>query len=146
MMIYIILSWMAVMLWMALIFKLSSQVAEKSSELSKSIANIVLKTLNKVSHKENIDVGRLNHVVRKNAHFFVYLVLGVLVINALSIGGVYGLRGVIIAVSICVLYAVSDEVHQLFVPGRCGQIKDVIIDSAGASVGIWVYLIISKLW
>ena len=34
------------------------------------------------------------------------------------------------------LYAISDEVHQLFVPGRGGQVKDIVIDSAGAIVGI----------
>jgi len=39
-----------------------------------------------------------------------------------------------------------DEVHQLFVPGRAGQVKDVILDSAGAGVGIGVYLLICKLF
>jgi VanZ family protein len=35
-----------------------------------------------------------------------------------------------------VLYAVSDEIHQLFVPGRAGQIRDVLIDACGVFVGI----------
>jgi VanZ family protein len=39
----------------------------------------------------------------------------------------------------CVLYAVSDEVHQLFVPGRGAQVTDVLIDNAGAFVGIGIY-------
>ena len=40
----------------------------------------------------------------------------------------------------CSLYAISDEVHQLFVPGRGAQVKDVFIDIAGAAVGIFLSL------
>lgn len=83
-------------------------------------------------------------MVRKNAHFFVYLVLGVFVINALRRSGVRGYRCVVYALLICILYAASDELHQVFVPGRGAQVKDVIIDSAGACVGILVCLIISS--
>ncbi len=39
-----------------------------------------------------------------------------------------------------ILYAVSDEVHQLFVPGRGGQLTDVIIDTAGAGAGLGIYM------
>ena len=40
---------------------------------------------------------------------------------------------------VCVLYAISDELHQLFVSGRGAQVKDVLIDSAGATVGVCLY-------
>ena len=43
------------------------------------------------------------------------------------------------------LYGVSDEVHQLFVPGRGAMVKDVLIDSAGAIVGVGLYLVISRI-
>ena len=46
---------------------------------------------------------------------------------------------------VCVLYAISDEVHQLFVSGRGAQVKDVLIDSAGAIVGVGLYLVISRI-
>jgi len=36
----------------------------------------------------------------------------------------------------------SDEFHQFFVPGRAGQLKDVLIDSTGATVGIGIYLLV----
>ena len=93
----------------------------------------------------DFDIEGFNHIVRKNAHFFAYLMLGILVIYALRKSGVYGYRSVVIALGVCVLYAVSDEVHQLFVPGRGGQVQDVIIDSAGVSVGIGLYWVISRL-
>jgi VanZ family protein len=40
--------------------------------------------------------------------------------------------------SLVVLYAVSDEIHQLFTPGRSGEIRDVLIDSVAGMVGIWL--------
>ncbi|MGV8147186.1 MAG: VanZ family protein [Alkaliphilus sp.] len=41
---------------------------------------------------------------------------------------------------VCVLYAISDETHQIFVPGRSAQVSDILIDSVGAAVGILIYL------
>ncbi len=140
-----ILSWIAVLLWMALIFNLSSQVAEQSNQLSTGITKVVVKTVKKVVPNTNFDIESFNHIIRKSAHFFAYLVLGMLVINALKRSGEIDTRSVLIALGICILYAVSDEVHQLFIQGRGPGVKDVFIDSAGASVGIWVSVIISRL-
>ncbi|KJS10357.1 MAG: VanZ family protein [Peptococcaceae bacterium BRH_c8a] len=139
------ISWAAVFLWMALIFNLSAQVAEQSNQLSTGITEVIVKTLAQFAPGADFDIEGFNHIVRKNAHFFAYLMLGILVIYALRKSGVYGYRSVVIALGVCVLYAVSDEVHQLFVPGRGGQVQDVIIDSAGVSVGIGLYWVISRL-
>lgn len=49
---------------------------------------------------------------------------------------VSGFKAFTLALGICILYAISDEFHQLFVPGRGGQIRDVLIDSTGAIVGV----------
>lgn len=139
-----ILLWMSVIIWMGLIFKLSSQPAVQSGKLSGKVTNINIEAIEKVKPNTKFNIAEFNHMVRKNAHFFIYLVLGVLVINVLRINGVRGYRCVIFALFICILYASSDEVHQIFVPGRSAQVKDVFIDGAGAGVGILVYLIISK--
>ena len=142
---YKYLSWTAVILWMTLIFNLSSQIVEQSNQLSTGITEIIVKTVKRIVPQADLDIYKLNHIVRKSTHFFVYLVLGLLVINALRRSGVYGFRSIILGLLICVLYAISDEVYQLFVPGRGGQVKDIIIDSAGATVGIGVYLLISSV-
>jgi len=134
--IIILLSWIAVILWMLLIFNLSSQTADHSDKLSKGIVAVVVEMIEKVAHGFDIDTSGFNHIIRKLAHFFAYLVLGVLVMNALSQSGVSGMRACVFALGICTLYAVSDEVHQLFVPGRSGQAMDVLIDSAGAVAGM----------
>ncbi|WP_245575523.1 VanZ family protein [Alkalicoccus chagannorensis] len=50
------------------------------------------------------------------------------------------------ALIICVVYAASDEYHQTFIPGRSGEVSDVVIDGIGAFVGISFYLLIRKRW
>lgn len=131
--------WLLVILWTALIFYLSHQPATKSNGLSKGATEIIVETVEKVAPKIDINKRSFNHIIRKNAHFLAYLILGILVANGLRSKGVIGYKAIGFALLICVLYAISDEIHQLFVPGRGGQIRDVIIDSAGAIVGILVY-------
>jgi VanZ family protein len=46
---------------------------------------------------------------------------------------------------ICILYAILDEVHQIFIPGRSGEIRDVFIDSSGSGTGILAYLAVSRI-
>ena len=54
-----------------------------------------------------------------------------------------GYRGLFAAVFSCI-YASSDEIHQLFVPGRAGQVRDVLIDTSGAVAGILLAILIRK--
>ena len=49
-----------------------------------------------------------------------------------------------IAAIFAVLYAASDEFHQLFVPGRAGSIRDVIIDGTGAVLGVCIFVGVKK--
>ena len=42
----------------------------------------------------------------------------------------------IISALFCLVYAISDEIHKLFVPGRSGEIRDVLIDFTGVLIGI----------
>lgn len=140
-----VISWLLVILWMGLIFYLSHQQAAQSSHLSTGITERIIAIIDRVTIGIEIDLAELNHIVRKNAHFFAYLILGILVINALKSNGIKGYKSFFIALLICIVYAISDEVHQLFVPGRAGQVKDVMIDSAGAIVGVSGYLALEKL-
>ncbi|AIF44544.1 VanZ family protein [Virgibacillus sp. SK37] len=140
---YKYISWISVILWAVLIFYLSHQPAEESRELSGGVTEVVAQTVEKVGPNVEFDIRDFHREVRKNAHFFIYLILGFLVVNALRASNVLGYRSVILALLICVLYAIVDEVHQLFIPGRSGEVRDVLIDTAGASVGIGVYLLIN---
>lgn len=141
----LVLAYAVVIFWMVLIFKLSSQPAVQSGKLSGAVSAINIKAVEKVTPNVKFNIKEFNHMVRKNAHFFVYLFLGVFMITVLRGSGVHGLKCIVFALLICILYAASDEIHQVFVPGRGAQVQDVIIDSAGASVGILLYLLFGKL-
>lgn len=142
-----VFSWVLVFFWMVLIFNLSSQAAEQSNELSKGIAEVIVEVVEKVAPEKTVrmDVKKLNHLIRKKSHFFVFLVLGTLFMDVVKRNKIYGTKGIIIALLFCSFYAISDEVHQMFVPGRGAQIQDVFIDIAGAAAGILGYLSIGKL-
>jgi predicted MPP superfamily phosphohydrolase/VanZ family protein len=134
-----ILSWIATAAWMAFIFFMSHQTANESNELSVGLSEKIITVLKSLYPSIQEDGFPLNHYVRKSAHFFTYMVLGILTCNALLIGKRNEKKAYIQGLIICVLYAVSDEIHQLFVPGRGGQVKDVLLDSAGSLTSLFVY-------
>lgn len=134
-----------VLVWMILIFTLSSQPAHQSNHLSRGVTEFIVEIVEKVTSKDGIDISRLNHMARKNAHFFTYLILGILVMNTMRRSGMSGYKVLALSIGICVLFAGSDEVHQLFVLGRGAQIKDVLIDSAGAIVGVILYSLMAGM-
>jgi len=139
------LSWAFVILWMALIFYLSHQPATESSELSTGMSEMILSAVNNIIPTLDVDVSLFNYIVRKGAHFTAYFVLAILSVNALRRSGITRYRSAIVALGISVLYAISDEVHQLFIPGRSGEVTDVLIDSAGASLGIAMYIVVLRV-
>lgn len=136
--------WIIVIIWMLLIFYFSQQPVEKSSDLSSGITERIIETVEIIAPTDEISVDRLHHIIRKNAHFFIFFCLGLFVFTALKNRKMKGFRKERVAFYICMLYAISDEVHQLFVSGRGAQVKDVFIDSAGAACGILVASLISS--
>lgn len=134
-------NWMPAFVWMMIIFMFSAQPATQSNELSFGFTKAIIDALGKIlpfdieTSTINDFVGQMNHIIRKSAHFSIYLVLGILVSRALIKNG-NKTRVVLISFLICSMYAASDELHQLFVPGRGCQLKDVLIDSAGAFAGV----------
>lgn len=121
-----------VILWMILIFIMSSYNGNNSSNQSNFIVDIISNILN----ISNIEI--LSLIIRKLAHFTEYFILGVLVYNM-----IYSFnKKSYIAIIICILYAISDEIHQIFVPDRDCNITDMLIDSTGSISGIYfLYLI-----
>ncbi|WP_342578106.1 VanZ family protein [Psychrobacillus sp. FSL K6-2843] len=134
-----ILSYVAVILWMVLIFFFSSQPAADSKELSLGVTEMFLSIVEMAAPDSDLFMENSHHFVRKNAHFFIYFLLGILVVRALRLSKFWNKKDIGLAFLICGIYAISDELHQLFVPGRGAQVKDVWIDSAGALVGILLY-------
>lgn len=146
------LSWATVILWLLIIFSLSSQPGPKSNGLSKSVTKQIIKATQKVvvpnnyiKPRRNI-MNKLNNLIRKYAHVVVYLVLGMLVMNAFVVSGIRGYKAFVFSLIFCFFYAASDEIHQLFVPGRGAKATDVLIDSIGALIGIGLYKFIFKTY
>lgn len=127
--------WALVIGCMVLIFHFSSQPADDSMDLSDGMLDKILAFLN-ISLPEDVVIF-MRVLIRKGAHFAVYSLLGLLVYLLFNIGYLTKAKTAVLgAVVISSLYAVSDEVHQLFVAGRSGSVKDVLLDSTGALCGI----------
>ena len=129
------------------IFLFSCENADNSSETSGSVAETLLNIFRPgfrdlpESEKEAIISG-LQHFVRKTAHFTAYMTM--CFFASLTVGKRRPLsRGSAGIVAFCFLYACSDEIHQYFVPGRACMFRDILLDTAGGTVGI---LITMLLW
>ncbi len=130
---------LAVVFWMAIIFKLSAQPGEQSNLLSTKVTTAIV-SLAKL-FRPDVNVVSLNYFIRKCAHFLAYLVLGIIVLFAMRRIGVMGKQGVVFTLLLCIGYAITDELHQAFVPGRTPKLLDVLIDSSGASLGIGMFIL-----
>lgn len=144
----VLIPWAFVLLWGLLIFCLSAQPAPQSGELSRGFTTVLLETLGKFL-PISIEGGtiadtaaQLDHLVRKSAHACAYLILGILTSVAFIKTLRKGAHAFPSAFFFCLLYAGSDEFHQLFVPGRSGRIGDVLIDCSGALVGIGICVVL----
>ena len=128
------ISVLLVVIWMTIIFIMSSFNSNDSQHQSSLIVDAV-------SDLFNINnIYLLSYLIRKLAHFTEFLILGLLVSNVIMIYD----KKIYLAIIICVLYAISDEVHQLFITGRSAEIIDVIIDSMGSLLGILIFNIYNK--
>jgi VanZ family protein len=143
--------WVVVLLWMVLIFSLSAQSAEQSNGLSEKVTKTIIKTIVWIVHVD-IDAKTINglvtqfhYLVRKFAHGWIYFMLGVLLIITFINTGITRFRAYVFAMVFCFFYAAMDEIHQTFVSGRSGQISDILIDTAGAFLGIGIYSVYNFL-
>lgn len=120
-----ILRWLPAVALMTMIFLLSSQPGGESGNLSR----LVLEFFASIGLDLRFWFGdNAFLVIRKMAHFAEYALLYSLMVLALG----NFMKNKWWALLWTVLYAASDEFHQLFVPGRVGNFGDVLVDSAGA--------------
>jgi VanZ family protein len=131
------LKWAMVLTWIIIIFVFSSQPAVISDEKSK----FVIKIFEILGLNLNSIWGNLaDYIVRKISHFLEYLILFTLLFNAIY-DKINLKKAIFISLLTVFLYACSDEVHQLFVPGRAGRFTDVMIDTSGGAMGALIQYI-----
>ncbi len=132
--IYFIISLIIVLSLFILIFCLSHENGEESTETSGWFTTLI-NFLLPFSVSENI--------VRTLAHFSEFACLSFF-INNLFVAKKEKLCPVIACI-ISFIYAISDEIHQLFIPGRACQFQDMMVDLAGIISGMAVYAVIYAL-
>ncbi|MCI9071021.1 MULTISPECIES: VanZ family protein [Clostridia] len=127
--------------WMILIFYMSNQPADISNKQS----DLIIKLFYYIGIDLNSSLGEItSFVIRKAAHFTEYFILYCLTINVLKF--YFNIKKAAIYSLLIVLgYAISDEIHQYFIPGRDMAIRDVIIDFSGGILGFIINIIIYKI-
>lgn len=135
-----IILWIAVLGLSVQIFGFSGATASESGNTSKRISTIVFQVVKEIvpiaPEVEEDAFFLCDKIIRKMAHFTEFMLLSMCTLllsrsyrlrlkNSALIAGVYGL-----------FYAIADETHQLFVPGRSGEVLDVCIDFLGVLTGI----------
>jgi len=132
-------------IWMGVIFYMSNQPASVSSQHSGGVIEFLsnLPFIGSiVTYMMEIDIAEF--IIRKGAHMFSYFLLAILLFMSN-----YDNKKNLVKVSLqslifTFLYACSDEFHQLFITGRSGEFRDVLIDTSGGIIGILVLYFIIK--
>lgn len=131
-------------------FMFSNQPSEESERTSgkttEKVVNII-SIFKDMSESEKEDLAeRLDPLVRKLAHFSIYLIGGILIINYIHTYNIEETKKIIYSIAIGVIYAGTDEIHQYFVEGRSCLITDVFIDTLGVATGAIIFMIIIKIY
>lgn len=134
--------------WMLTVFFFSHQQGTSSSNTSKNVSTIIINILDikkeMLEDKKTEIVQIIEPIIRKLAHYTLYMIGGILIINCIDAYIKEDKKNIIYSLFIGILYSISDELHQLFINGRSGKILDVIIDSVGVFTGILIYWIVKK--
>lgn len=133
----VVLRWLAVVLWAIFIFFMSSRDATQLSEgFFEQVKQLLAAVLNAL-------LGYHEDPVSPFCHFCEYAVLGALLANALR-AHMQSLRTACLAgIAMASAYGITDEIHQLFVPGRFCDPADWVVDTCGAALGALVlYLVV----
>jgi VanZ family protein len=134
-MIRILKYWLPLVLWMAVIFCMSTDAG--STAHSSRILGSVLRWLHADISQEAINTVHL--CMRKGAHLSEYALLSILLLRALWALKRWQMRKfqyALVALLLAAGYAATDEFHQAFIPGRESCLRDVLIDTCGALVGL----------
>lgn len=137
------------------IFNFSNEVADKSSGTSARVIEGTIKLVEPkiTQEKLNMKIEILQPIFRKCAHFTLYAILGFFTYNFVrTIKGnntknnenttkIY----LIASQVFCTTYSLTDEIHQMFIPGRSCELRDILIDSIGSFVGILICIVFLRL-
>ena len=135
---------------MVCIFVFSCENADKSSDTSGTIVDFIINTFfrnfDSMTLAEQTEIlGNISHIIRKTAHFVIYAALGFFAFLTSGHKRLF-CRQTLWIVLFCGLYAVSDEIHQYFVPGRACMVRDVLLDTCGSITGASASFVVTELF
>lgn len=129
--------------WMAAIFivtQLPYFTGKNTSEVIQKVVVTEQQSVVSTPSAAPMNINELNLLVRKATHIIVFGILAFLLYKSLeTIRFSYGLAWIL-----TVFYAISDEWHQSFMPGRVAAYQDVLFDSLGALVALFISYFIMK--
>lgn len=137
--------------WMFTIFDFSADDGVESQTLSDKITikvvHIIKPSYDSLpKNEQKVFFNKVSFIVRKIGHFGEYGILGLLTAGfLLTFEGIRKLKKryiVLFATLWCLLYALTDETHQLFVSGRSAKVGDVFVDIAGGLVAAVILVLI----
>lgn len=131
------------LIWMVVIFTFSGRNGVESSEdsygVGMTVGRLAIPAFNDMSEEKQLEFAqKIDYPVRKTAHALEYTILGICIIGFWYKKDRKHVCNILPAWLLGVVYAASDEMHQLFVPGRSGQLSDVMLDSIGALTGVLI--------
>ncbi|HML34191.1 VanZ family protein [Sporomusa sphaeroides] len=124
--------------WIVLIIWFSAQPAEQSRLTSGIVVKALVNTVTALlPNATGIQEQHIHNLVRKVAHAVNYFILGCLAYHALRLNLRLRQEGWLMAGAIvfCISFAMFDEFYQTYVPGRGGELRDVLVDSVSALAG-----------
>ena len=124
-----------VILMATIIFLFSHQTAKNSLSTSDQVIINTAEAIKgeELTKKESDKlVKKYKVLVRKSAHFFLFFCLAITVFIYLTDGVEVNKRYILYTMIACIIYAITDEIHQLFVDGRTARVFDVFVDSCGS--------------
>ena len=127
--------WIPVLVWGAVIFTLSTSAFSAINTVK--VIDPIIRFLIPGLSSASVEVCHM--LVRKSAHFTEYGILFWLLIRGPMVRRPY------LALMLCVVYALTDEGHQVFVPGRTASLYDVALDSSGALFSHFLTTAIAEL-
>ena len=139
-----IILYILLVFWMGLIFYFSHQPSVQSDGVSNGLMSKIIDIVEVIiSHDFNeVEIENIYRYgiipIRKCAHLSIYFVLGILIYLLVNQYSLIDKKMIITSILFCIFYACSDEIHQLFVFGRSGEVKDVFIDTIGSLLGIFI--------
>lgn len=137
----IIVSWLLVLLWAGVIFYLSSRTAVQSTVQSQGMINTFSGFLGQYIDDEET-MTEIDGIVRESAHAVEYMILSILAFNALGLCLDHRKDKVsLYTIVFCMIYALSDEIHQIPIEGRAFEILDLTIDLIGTCIGVIALLV-----